>query len=151
MLPSTTTTAVLGGGLDQSFHYPRGTLAKPHYSTAKSITSSSARMWRSSELTCAQSWPTRRSSFAISSPFKTSLHSFSPSTIHCRRRRHRSDSANHQGSFLHPLSFFHRHWGQCPHLFRGVWVIGFYYALLFWCLFVLFLGYICGFVFTLLF
>ena len=22
-------------------------------------------------------------------------------------------------------TFFHSHWGQCPHLFRGVWVLGF--------------------------
>ena len=42
-----------------------------------------------SELTCAQSWPTRRPSFSISSPFKTNLHNFSPSISH--RHHHLSD------------------------------------------------------------
>ena len=75
----------------------------------RSTESSSSKMWRPSELTCAQSWPTRRPSSVISSPYRTSLPRSSPSSSH--RHRHRSDPADHQGSFLHPLSFFHTHWG----------------------------------------
>ena len=71
----------------------------------RSTASSSARMWRPSELTCSQSWPTRRPSSVISSPYRTSSPRFSPSSSHhCLLR---SDPADHQGSFLHPLSFFH--------------------------------------------
>ena len=82
-----------------------------------STKSSSTRMWRPSELTCAQSWLTRRPSSAISSPYRTSSPRSSPSSNH--RRHLCNDPADHQGSFLHPLSFFHKHWGQCPHLFGG--------------------------------
>ena len=85
-----------------------------------STASSSARMWRPSGPTCAQFWPTRPPSFVLSRPFRTSLPSFSLSTS-----RHRSDPTDHQRIFLHPLSFFLCHWGQCP-LVWGVWVIGFW-------------------------
>ena len=105
--------------------------------------SSSARMWRPSELTCSQSWPTKRPSSVISSPYRTSSPRSSPSSSH--RRHLRSDPIDHQGSFLHPLSFFHRHWGQCPHLFGGMWVIGFGDIGLFWCLCFFFLSYTCDF------
>ena len=98
-------------------------VSRPIGMRPRSTESSSARMWRPSELTCAQSWPTKQPSSVISSPYRTNLPIFSPSSNH--RRRHYSDPTNHQGSFLHPFSFFHRHWGQCPHLFEGVWVIGF--------------------------
>ena len=62
----------------------------------RSTESSSARMWRHFELTCALSCPTRRPSSAISSPYRTSSPNCSQSSSHRRRLRH--DSADHQGS-----------------------------------------------------
>ena len=38
-------------------------VSRPNGMRPRSTASSSARMWRPSELTCAQSWPTRRPSF----------------------------------------------------------------------------------------
>ena len=60
-----------------------------------------------SEPTCAPSCTTRRPYSAISSPSKIDFPCFSPFT--CHLHHHRSDSATHQGSSLHPLLFFHRH------------------------------------------
>ena len=80
-------------------------ISRPTGIRPRSTESSSARMRRPSELTCTQSWPTKRPSFAISSPYRTSSPRFSPSSSH--RCRLRSDLADHQGSFLHPLSLFH--------------------------------------------
>ena len=88
----------------------------------KSTASSSSRMWRPSGLTCAQFWPTRPPSFALSRPFMTS---FSLSSN--RRHRHYSDPANHQGSFL-TLSHSCIDIGDIVHLFGGGGVIGF------WCI-----------------
>ena len=79
-------------------------ISRPFRMRPRSTASSSSRMLRPSELICAQSWPTRRLSFIISRHFRTSLPSFSLSTS--RRRYHHSDSADHQGCYLHPLSFF---------------------------------------------
>ena len=70
----------------------------------KSTESSLPRIWRPSALTCISSWLTRRPFSEISSPSKINSPSFSLSTSHrCRR----SDTTDHQGSFLHPLLFFY--------------------------------------------
>ena len=84
-------------------------ILRPSGMRPRSTAYSSVRMWRLSELTCAQSWLTRR---LISRHFRTSLPSFSLSTS--RHRRHHNDPVDHQGSCLHPLLFFLCHWGQCP-------------------------------------
>ena len=63
----------------------------------RSTASSSAMMWRPSELICARSWPTRRPSSVINSLSNTSSPRFSPSSnLH---RRLCSDRAYPQGSF----------------------------------------------------
>ena len=68
-------------------------VSRPTGMRPRSTESSSARMWRPSELTCAQSWPTKRPSSAINSPYRTSSPRSSPSSIHrCRLRRY---PANH--------------------------------------------------------
>ena len=80
-------------------------VSRPTWIRPRSTESSSTRMWRPSKLTCAQSWPIRRPSSSISSLYRTSSPRFSPFSSH--RCRLRSDPADHQGSFLHPLLFFH--------------------------------------------
>ena len=89
-------------------------VSRPSRMRPRSTASSSARMWRPSEPTCAQFLLTRPPSFVLSKPFKNNLPSFSLST-----NRRRSDSADHQGSFL-TLS--------CSGGGGGWWVIGF------WCI-----------------
>ena len=79
------------------------------------------RIWRPFALTCIQFLPTRTPFSIISIPSRTSLLSYSTSTNHHRHRR--SDTIDHQGSFLHPLLFFYSQWGHWSHLFGGVWVV----------------------------
>ena len=77
-------------------------VSRPTVMRPRSITSSSSRMWRPSEMTCTWSQPTRRPSSTISSLSRTSSSRFSPSSNHHRRLH--SDMADHQGS-LYTLSF----------------------------------------------
>ena len=60
-------------------------VSRPTGMRPRSTEYSSARIWRPSELTCAQSWPTRRPSSAISIPYRTSSPRFSPSSNHHQR------------------------------------------------------------------
>ena len=93
------------------------TVLMPFGTRRRSTESSLPRTWRPFALTCVQFWPTRPLFSISSSPFRLSSPSFLPSTS--RRLHHRSDTSDHQGSFLHPLLFFYCQWGHWIFLFGG--------------------------------
>ena len=86
------------------------TVLTPSGMRRRSTESSLPKTWRPFALTCVQFWPTRPLFSISSSPFRLNSPSFLSSTS--RRCHHRSDTSDHQGSFLHPLLFFYCQWGH---------------------------------------